>query len=106
MDNFRIIYKILKALEAAMDYDEFDMSQISPEELKISQKRWDAIMEMLADNDYVKGVNVLQFAGGGRGIKVSDPRITLKGLEYLNDNTLMKKAANIAKGIKDSIPGI
>ena len=106
MDNFRIIHKILKALETAMDYDEFDMNRISAEALTISQKRWDAIMEMLADNGYVKGVSVLEFAGGDRGIKVSGIRITLKGLEYLNDNTLMKKAANIAKGIKDSIPGI
>ncbi|WP_302804344.1 YjcQ family protein [Eubacterium callanderi] len=30
--------------------------------------------------------------------------MTLKGLEYLADNTLMKKAANILKGIKETIP--
>ena len=42
MDNFRIIYKILKALETAMDYDEFDMNRISAEALTISQKRWDS----------------------------------------------------------------
>lgn len=34
------------------------------------------------------------------------PVITLKGLEYLNDNTFMKKAANALKGIKDVIPGL
>lgn len=34
------------------------------------------------------------------------PVITLKGLEYLSDNTAMKKAANIVKGIKDTIPGL
>ena len=37
MNNFNIIYKILKTLEVAMDYDEFDLEQISPEALKISQ---------------------------------------------------------------------
>lgn len=29
MDNFQIIYKILSALEKAMDHPEFDISQIS-----------------------------------------------------------------------------
>ena len=30
----------------------------------------------------------------------------LKGLEYLAENTMMKKAAELAKGIKEIIPGI
>ena len=34
------------------------------------------------------------------------PEITLKGLEYLEQNGLMKRAANIAKGIKSTIPGL
>lgn len=34
------------------------------------------------------------------------PRITLKGMEYLSENTFMKKAANLVKGIKDTIPGM
>lgn len=33
MDNFRTIYRILKALEKAMDFDEFDMDSISPKRL-------------------------------------------------------------------------
>ena len=36
MDNFTVIYKILKALEQAMDYDEFDIKQISHTRLNIS----------------------------------------------------------------------
>lgn len=32
--------------------------------------------------------------------------ITLKGLEYLSENTLMKKSANIVKGIKETVPGL
>ena len=37
MDNLNIIYKILKQLEKAMDYDEFDMETVSAERLKISE---------------------------------------------------------------------
>ena len=44
MNNFTIIYKILKALEAAMDSDTFDETAISPERLKISENRRNKIL--------------------------------------------------------------
>lgn len=43
---------------------------------------------------------------GMHGIKFDNVQITLKGLEYLSENSLMKKVANIAKSIKETIPGI
>lgn len=104
MDNFNIIYKILKALEKAMDYDEFDMDFISAEQLKISENRLIKIWEMLCKAGYVDGVSVKYGAQGDVIVSVSNPRITLKGIEYLHDNSFMKKAANIAKGIVDFIP--
>ena len=39
-------------------------------------------------------------------VALTRPEITLKGLEYLEENSLMKKAANLAKGIKETIPGL
>ena len=41
MDNFTIIYKILKALEQAMDYDEFDVNKISQHNLSTLGKNLD-----------------------------------------------------------------
>ncbi len=106
MDNFIIIYKILKALERAMDLEEFDISLISAETLGISQNRWNALMEMLAEAGYVKGVSEISSIGGS-SVRISeDFGITLKGLEYLNENSFMKKAANIARGVKETIPGL
>ena len=32
-------------------------------------------------------------------VALSRPELTLKGLEYLEENSLMKKAADLAKGI-------
>jgi yjcQ protein len=103
MDNFNIIYKILKHLEKAMDYDEFDMDFVSAEHLKISENRWVRIWEMLTEEGYVDGVNIKYGAQGDVVISVSNPRITLKGIEYLHENSLMKKASNIAKGIIDVV---
>ena len=55
MDNFKIIYKILKILEQSMDLDSPDWATLlSPESLGISQNRWNAIIKMLADAEYVK----------------------------------------------------
>ncbi len=101
MDNFKIIYKILKELEKAMDYDEFDMDTVSAERLRISENRLLRIWEMLCKEGFVEGINIKYGVQGDVVISVSSPRITLKGIEYLNDNSLMKKAANLAKGIKE-----
>lgn len=103
MDNFKVIYKILKILEKAMDYEEFDRALISAEALGVTQARWEAIMTMLQDDGYIQGIQYVRSLGM-KGIKVIDVRITLKGLEYLEENSFMKKAANIAKGITDLIP--
>ena len=89
-----------------MDCEEFDEEMISPERLKISESRWIKILVMLIHEDYITGIQIHQSADGYFGVSYSNPAITLKGLEYLNENSMMKKAANIAKGIKDIIPGI
>lgn len=107
MDNFAIIYKILKALEKAMDYEEFDINSISAECLGISQTRWEKIIIMLAKSGYIEGVLYDQCMNdySPHLVKPILPVITLKGLEYLSENSAMKKAANFVKGIKDTVPG-
>lgn len=104
MDNFSVIYRILRYLEKAMDYDEVDMDRISAATLKLSEQRWTAIMEMLTAEGYIDGMSLKRTLDGDVVLSVSNPRITLKGLEYLQENSLMKKAADIAKGIADFIP--
>lgn len=104
MDNFKIIYKILKMLEVSMDYDEFDMRTISADELKVSENRLNSIMQMLLNDGYIEGGNIINMMGGISGIKWIRPQITLRGLEYLQENSMMKKAANLAKGAADLIP--
>ena len=100
MDNFNVIYKILKALEKAMDYDTLDIDAISPEKLKISENRWCAIMKMLANEGYITGLHVTRSIGGEQ-IGAENISITIKGLEYLDSSSFMKKAAAFAKGAID-----
>lgn len=103
MDNFKVIYRILRYLEKAMDLEEPDMERISASALGLSERRWAAIMEMLAREQYIDGVTVKRSANGDVVVSLPSPRITLRGLEYLQENSLMQKAANLAKGVVDII---
>ena len=56
MDDFRIIYKILKILQESMDYESFNNTRIEQEELHISEPKWRRIMAMLVNEGYVTGI--------------------------------------------------
>lgn len=100
MDNMRIIYKILKALERAMDAEEFDVDLISPEVLGITKERRDRLLIELQDNGYISGILHKQYIRQGNDIITNvSPKITLKGLEYLEDNSTMKKVADTLKDV-------
>lgn len=67
-----------------MDCDSLDKRKISPAALGISFNRWANIVLMLNENGYISG-----------------DRITLKGLEYLEENSLMRKAERLTKEIAE-----
>ena len=102
-DNFKCIYKILRALEKAMDYPEFELSQIDYNKLDISKERWARYLEMMADIGYIKGIRVYKDITGETVVDNDDIRITLKGLEYLTENSIMQRIYKATKGIKDII---
>lgn len=107
MDNFKIIYKILRTLERAMDLENFDKSCISKERLELTEARWNRIIAMLVAEGYVTGIEVWNsFDRGYPRVVLTRPEITIKGLEYLEENSFMKKAADMAKGIKEIMPGL
>ena len=102
-EDFRTIYKILLILQKSMDYEILDIRRLSADNLGITEPKRKALLGMLLKNGYVEGFQVIQYIGdttpsieGLEGI-----RITLKGLEYLEENSLMQKAARLAKGIAE-----
>ena len=104
MDNFKAVYRILSALEKAMDLPEFDISQISASALGVSEQRWARYIEMMVDVGYIKGVSIQSGITNELMIEADDMRITLKGLEYLQENSIMQRIYKAAKGIKASSP--
>lgn len=102
MDNLKIIYRILMAIQASMDYDEFDCNSISPEVLHVSEQRRDALIAMIVEEGLVDGIEIMSTYGGNIGIKImGKPRLTLKGLTYLEDNSTMAKASKAVKYIAE-----
>lgn len=88
-EDFKAIYKILSILQESMDFEEPDLEKLSAENLGITRPSRKAILRLLAKSGYIEGLE--------------DIRITLKGLEYLEENSLMQKAARLAKGIAEVI---
>ena len=102
MEEFTPIYHILQILKKAMDVEEFEKELISSEAIKVNYTKWCRLMAMLANNGYVSGVSVwnsldCQYPK----IELVRPEITLKGLEYLEENSMMKKVSKVAKGVID-----
>lgn len=90
MDNFKIIYRILRYLEQALDCAEIDPSPISHTALGITHERWEQLLVMLQDSGYIDGV-LCAFAMTESGTHVMEPirpNITLKGLEFLAENSI------------------
>lgn len=105
-DTFDIIYKILNRLEKAMDEEDFNWREIDHINLGISEKRWLSIIDMMQEEQLMDGLPIKWGARGESFISIDRPRITLKGLKYLSDNSSTAKIINAAKLLKDIIPGI
>ena len=105
MDNFKVIYQILKYIECSMDYEEFDSEHFTAEEFKISEPRFYNLLKALLDKGYITGIKFVAYIGG-EDFVINSPRLTIDGMEYLENNSNMKKIYNILKGIKDITPGI
>lgn len=106
MDNFKIIYKILRALEQSLDRERINMADISAQRFGISENRWLAIIEMIVDKGLVKGIKVHYTADGECFLQIDRPMITMDGLQYLEENSMMQKAYRLIKGVKNITPGI
>lgn len=99
MDNFKIIYKILRELEKNMGNEKFSVETISCEKLKVPFEKWEQLLILMQDEGYIKGLVLSKdleqtYRHITEPIK---PQITIKGMEYLADNGFMAKAKEALK---------
>ena len=102
-DNFKVIYKILTILESNLDRAVFDEEELSPRRLGVSEVRRNKYLEMMCGAQLIDGVDFKTYADGETYADISGIKITLKGLEYLSENSIMQRMYKAAKGIKDII---
>lgn len=87
------IYRILATLLKYAGREDFDNQLISAEKLKMSYSEWEQLMILLQKKGYVDGVIYTQTLSD-RFPKVADishVSITLDGIEYVEENSTMKK---------------
>lgn len=105
MDNFKVIYKILKSLEKNMGNENFEIETVSAKQLKIPYEQWEQLLIMLFDAGYITGIVVDQEMEDKfrHIIEPINPSITLRGMEYLAENSFMAKARDALKIVGDII---
>lgn len=98
MDTLQTAYKILHSLETKKKAD-YMGAIISPQTLGIEEDEWLDVIRSLLDEGYVAGISIKQDILGDVNVNIQSARITLKGAEYLRDNSAMRKFAKIATDI-------
>lgn len=109
-DYFVIVYKILtylyECLKTGKNIDTYNI--LSAETYGIEESYFNYILIQLYEEGYIEGINIIPITGTKRkGVKItSEIVIKPKGIEYLQENSMLSKAKNIVKDIKDIIPRI
>ena len=97
----RTIYRILKTLLKYAGRQDFSNELISAKELRVSYEEWSYIMILLQKSGYIDGVVYTQ-GFSQRFPEIVDIRsvgITLSGIEYVEENSTMKKVGEILKSV-------
>lgn len=98
MDTLQIAYKILYSLEHKKKADY--MGQIiSPAALDVPEDKWLDVLQTLLDEGYVSGARVGKDILGNQYADVKNIKITVKGAEYLSENSTMRKIAKVATDV-------
>lgn len=104
--DFTVIYKILKTLQKWRGRENFSVKLISAGKMKMEFPDWEQLMIELQRSGYIDGIVYTQTLSDmfPHIVEPVTPRITMRGMEYLEENSLMKKAEEKLKLIGEFIP--
>lgn len=98
MNTLQIAYKILYSLEHKKRADY--MGQIiSPAALDIPEEDWIDVLQMLLEEGYISGAKIGKDILGNQYADIKNVKITLKGAQYLSENSAMKRFAKVATDV-------
>ena len=98
-DYFVLVYKLLTILYTTLKNGKV----VTDSELKelsegLPLNYWEYILKSLSEDGYITGVKPISSLSGN-SIQITTLQITPKGIEYLQDNSKMKKAKEVLKNI-------
>lgn len=93
MKDYKIIYKILKMLDKYAGCENFEYELISAQKMKTTFEKWEQLLILLQKEGYIDGIIYTQtlsekFPHIAEPIR---PNITLKGIEFLENNSVMNR---------------
>lgn len=98
--TFKVIFKILNILDLALDKKDYDLSnELSAAHLEITENRRINYLAMLQEAGYIDGARISENIDGTFDVDISKICITLEGLQYLAENSLMAKAAKALEAL-------
>ena len=97
----RTMYLILKTLLKYAGRQDFSNELISAKKLGVPYEEWSYIMILLQKSGYVEGVIYTQNLSQRfpEIVDISHVGITIEGIEYVEENSTMKKIGEILKEV-------
>lgn len=109
-DYHVIVYQILSYLYVKLKAGENPdpkMLMANSNYLNINERYWVNIMTILLEEGYIKGITLTKPWGNDIIVDNLDGcKITIKGIEYLSDNSFLNKAKEFLKDVKAIVPFI
>lgn len=102
-DMYVVMYKILCYLYDCMKKDKEPDSEFGYVALGIPERYWTDIMHELFRKHFISGVMV---APCGTDVKIvlRRPRVTMEGVAFMQENTMMSKARDFLVTTKSVLP--
>ncbi len=110
-DYFVLAYRLLSYLYACLKSSEspdMEYLQCGTKDFPIAEPYWEYLLEHLLTDGYVEGIVLVPVIGRTTKLVKLTPelRITPDGIQFLQENTAMQRAAQFLKSIKETIPGL
>lgn len=105
-DMHVVMYKILAYLYKCMKEGvKPERGMYSADAVGINEAYWQSIMVELSRRQLVKGFDIMSTSGDDY-VTIRNPRITMDGVEFLMENSMMRKAFEFLRDTKSAIPFI
>ena len=105
-DMFVIMYKIIAYLYDCMKRGiEPDNNKWNSTALEIPESYWIKVIRELVEHGLIDGVAIVS-SDNATYIRPLDPKVTMEGVQFAEENSMMAKAARFLRDAKASIPFI